>query len=348
MHETSLPIPPPQAIEAMYARQSRWQRERAAAFFSSELGGIVTDPALMLLHADEHGFHRGHAVYETLRLEDGHIYLLKRHLQRLFLSMVKADIPLAPDLGVDQMARTVLETAAASTKLSGTIKVIACAGRDDLGLAGTTCAASSFYVLVSSTAPLPKSKEEEYLRGWHVKTSPVPAIPDYFATLRSVGNLAVVLSQHDAEAGGFDMGIMQDGQGNVAAAPGSNVACLTQDGVLVVPPFDRCLADATTERMLELLPQAIRSGMEGISAVEQRHISIAEAKKCIEVMLVGGDPVLMPVRKWDDEQIADGQAGIVALQIRVMLLDDMDPHAEHAALDTHLPVPYGGLTGMGL
>ncbi len=53
MHETSLPIPPPQAIEAMYARQSRWQRERAAAFFSSELGGIVTDPALMLLHADE-------------------------------------------------------------------------------------------------------------------------------------------------------------------------------------------------------------------------------------------------------------------------------------------------------
>lgn len=193
----------------------------------------------------------------------------------------------------------------------------------------------------------------EYLRGWHVKTSPVPAIPDYFATLRSVGNLAVVLSQHDAEAGGFDMGIMQDGQGNVAAAPGSNVACLTQDGVLVVPPFDRCLADATTERMLELLPQvrccgggglgvarlswapraqgrawvagpyrwasmaqhclpglrkgrpscphpleqAIRSGMEGISAVEQRHISIAEAKKCIEVMLVGGDPVLMPVRK---------------------------------------------------
>lgn len=82
MHETFLPIPPPQAIEAMYARQSLWQRERAAAFFSSELGGIVTDPALMLLHADEHGFHRGHAVYETLRLEDGHIYLLKRHLQR--------------------------------------------------------------------------------------------------------------------------------------------------------------------------------------------------------------------------------------------------------------------------
>jgi hypothetical protein len=34
--------------------------EHFGAFYSSELGGIVTDPALMLVHMDDHMVHRGH------------------------------------------------------------------------------------------------------------------------------------------------------------------------------------------------------------------------------------------------------------------------------------------------
>lgn len=66
----------------MHERQSAWQERRAAAMYSSELGGVTKDPALMLVPADDHGLHKGHAVIETLQLRGGCLYLLRQHLNR--------------------------------------------------------------------------------------------------------------------------------------------------------------------------------------------------------------------------------------------------------------------------
>lgn len=41
------------------------------AMYSSVLGGIVTDPALMFIPLDDHGFHRGHAVFDTAEIYGG-------------------------------------------------------------------------------------------------------------------------------------------------------------------------------------------------------------------------------------------------------------------------------------
>ncbi len=42
------------------------QRVNFWAFYSSQLGGIVTDPALMVLPFDDHMVHRGHGVFDSL------------------------------------------------------------------------------------------------------------------------------------------------------------------------------------------------------------------------------------------------------------------------------------------
>lgn len=47
-------------MEALYGSQHEAQRSTFAAFYSSELGGIVTDPALMVVQIDDHMLHRGH------------------------------------------------------------------------------------------------------------------------------------------------------------------------------------------------------------------------------------------------------------------------------------------------
>lgn len=47
-------------MEALYGSQHEVQRSTFAAFYSSELGGIVTDPALMVVQIDDHMLHRGH------------------------------------------------------------------------------------------------------------------------------------------------------------------------------------------------------------------------------------------------------------------------------------------------
>ena len=41
------------------------QPVKYAAFYSSQLGGIVTDPALMVIPFDDHMVHRGHGIFDT-------------------------------------------------------------------------------------------------------------------------------------------------------------------------------------------------------------------------------------------------------------------------------------------
>ena len=47
-----------QVMEALYASVHPTAGVHYHAFFSSELGGIVTDPALMFVHIDDHMLHR--------------------------------------------------------------------------------------------------------------------------------------------------------------------------------------------------------------------------------------------------------------------------------------------------
>ena len=48
------------------------------AMYSSVLGGIVNDPALMVLPLDDHMVHRGHGVFDTATLTHGMLYQLDR------------------------------------------------------------------------------------------------------------------------------------------------------------------------------------------------------------------------------------------------------------------------------
>jgi len=45
-------------LDALYAAVHPMAAKHYHAFFSSELGGIVTDPALMFVHIDDHMVHR--------------------------------------------------------------------------------------------------------------------------------------------------------------------------------------------------------------------------------------------------------------------------------------------------
>ena len=47
-----------QVLDALYAAVHPMAAKHYHAFFSSELGGIVTEPALMFVHIDDHMVHR--------------------------------------------------------------------------------------------------------------------------------------------------------------------------------------------------------------------------------------------------------------------------------------------------
>src|SRR5687767_12372932 len=69
-------------LDALRAQQP----VKYSAFYSSQLGGIVTDPALMLIPFDDHMVHRGHGIFDTAGLVEGKIYDLEAHLDRFVRS----------------------------------------------------------------------------------------------------------------------------------------------------------------------------------------------------------------------------------------------------------------------
>src|SRR4030095_6246348 len=96
------------------------------AMYSSVLGGIVTDPALMVLALDDHMVHRGHAVFDTATLTHGMLYQLDPHLDRLIKSANGARIELP--FSREQMRQIILETAAASRQREGSVRYWLSAG----------------------------------------------------------------------------------------------------------------------------------------------------------------------------------------------------------------------------
>ena len=87
------------------------------SMYSSVLGGIVTDPAVMVLPLDDHMVHRGHAVFDTATLTHGMLYQLDPHLDRLLRSAELARIPLP--FPREDLRQIILDTAAASGKRDG-------------------------------------------------------------------------------------------------------------------------------------------------------------------------------------------------------------------------------------
>src|SRR6201988_4852521 len=88
------------------------QPVKFSAFYSSQLGGIVTDPALMVIPFDDHMVHRGHGIFDTAGIVNGRIYNLEAHLDRFLGSAKRSKLKLAGSRS--EMRDIIVRTTAAS------------------------------------------------------------------------------------------------------------------------------------------------------------------------------------------------------------------------------------------
>jgi 4-amino-4-deoxychorismate lyase len=351
--ENHTSLVPTRRLAAQEAQEA-WQRRnamgmesnRVESLYSSEIGGIVTDGRMMGMNIDESLVLHGHGVYEHLMVVDGHVYQLEDRIDRLIAMSDRANIRLPNKWHKEQMKRIVLETIAAGKCLEGIVTVVVSLGRSrgvsyDMASHQSKKMEANLYVLFSREDSK-KSESEEYLKGWKVKTSPIPCKPGYFARLKSTDRFQDTMVVLDAQAEGSQTGIYVDSQGYVAGSPEANVAFLQQDGSLVIPETDYAVTTLTLSRLLELVDQ-YQSDVQ-ISKIEIRPISVEEAKNSVEMMLIGSQYPVMPVVAWDGASIGDGTVGVVSLQLRTLLQSDVYPEGDGSIL--HTEVPYGYLTGM--
>ena len=298
------------------------------AMYSSILGGIVNDPALMVLPLDDHMVHRGHGVFDTATLTHGMLYQLDAHLDRLIRSAQGARIPLP--FPREKLRRIILDTAAASRQRDGSIRYWLSAGPGGYGLGPTECVGSSFYVIVFRQEAYPESY---YHKGIKLITSKVPIKPPLFARIKSTNYLPNVLVLLEAKDHGADNGIFIDERGMVAESSNMNVAFVTEDRVFRHPPFEAILPGITIQRVLEFARLLVQQDV--LSAIDLAAVPVQEGRKSAEMMLIGSSIKVAPVVEWDGRKIGDGKPGPIASKLLEMWNEDTK-----AAQDQLVAVPY--------
>jgi len=313
---TSLPLlNADDVLEALRGLRAK-QPVKFWAFYSSQLGGVVTDPALMVLPFDDHMVHRGHGIFDTAGIVGGKIYDLDAHLDRFIASAERSKLRLPGTR--DQMRDIIISTAAASGKRDGGIRYWLSSGPGSLELSPAAGAEPGFFVMIFAGLSYP---ERWYTEGLRVMTTTYPIKPPLYAITKSTNYLPNVLMQMEAKAAGLDNGVFIDANGFVGESSNMNVAFVTQDGVFRHPKFDHILSGCTSKRLLELAPALQGRGL--IRGVEVCDIPVADARAAREMMLIGSSIKVAPIVEWDKAPIHDGKPGPVTRALFGLLEEDM-------------------------
>jgi 4-amino-4-deoxychorismate lyase len=286
------------------------------AFYSSQLGGIVTDPALMVLPFDDHMVHRGHGIFDTAGLIDGRIYDLEAHLDRFLLSAERSNLRISPSRA--EMRDIIIRTTAAGGRREGSIRYWLSSGPGSLELTPAAGAEPGFFVMVFGGLAYP---ERWLTEGARVMTTTYPIKAPIYAITKATNYLPNVLMQMEAKAAGFDNGVFLDAEGHVGESSNMNVAFVTREEVLAHPKFDHILAGCTSLRLLALAETLKAQGL--ITGIEVRDVPLAEARASREMLLLGSSVKVVSIVRWDDQTIGDGKPGPIAQALLRLLEDDM-------------------------
>jgi 4-amino-4-deoxychorismate lyase len=304
-----------EAVAGLRALRAK-QPVKYAAFYSSQIGGIITDPALMVLPFDDHMVHRGHGIFDTAGLANGKIYDLEAHLDRFIASADRSKLRLPGSR--DEMRDIIVRTTAASGRRDGSIRYWLSSGPGNLDLTPAAGAEPGFFVMIFPGLVYP---ERWYSEGLKVMTTTYPIKPPLYAITKSTNYLPNVLMQLEAKERGFDNGVFLDHDGHVGESSNMNVAFVTATGVFKHPMFDHILAGCTSLRLIELARALVDEGI--LNDVSVSHVTPDEARAAREMLLIGSSIRVAPIVQWDEHRIGDGKPGPVSRGLLRVLEEDM-------------------------
>jgi len=328
--------------EAFLARSKVW-RQRVnpnadepviRAMYSSLVDGIVTDPDLMMVPFDDHGFIRGHAVFDTASLNKGRVYRLGIHLDRLFASARDARLTLpfgkSEDENRRRMTDIVCRTCVASGRQDGSVRYFITGGPGNFGVTSAGCEPTFYCVVFDKIKGLGSKAISEAT----VRMSKVPMKPPLLAEVKSNNYMLNCLTAMEAQANGGTMGILVRDDDTIAEACVLNCCVVTEAGVLITPPFEGILSGCTVRKTLELARAHLLGSGGLLKEVRQEVLPLATLKAAKEVFLTGGDTHLMPIHTLDGEKIGNGEAGPVAEKLLKLLEQEAESETpEHIQLE---------------
>jgi len=289
--------------------------------YSSWLRGVVTDPALMLIPADDHLVHRGDGVFDVMRCINGRIYQMESHLKRLELSARVISLNLPPEY--DKVRDIIKSLVLIGGEKDCIIRIIISRGPGGFSTNPFECPSSQLYINIIRYKKMP---DKDYREGVSLVLSRVPVKKSFFATIKSCNYLQNVLMKMEAINAGHKYSVNIDDDGFIGEGSTENIGIVSKDGYIKIPGFENTLAGTTAKRIIELADILVKD--EVIKGVQFARILPEDVYLSSEVMLMGTSINILPVVNFDGKVIGTGSPGPVYSKLSYLLWKDMNENMD--------------------
>ena len=286
------------------------------AMYSSVLGGIVTDPAWMLVPVDDHLVHRGDGVFETLKALNGVIYGFDAHLARLARSA--AALGLALPGGEAGVREAVLATLSAGGKPDALLRVLVARGPGGFNVNPYESPATALYIV---SYRLPPPFMAAHPGGAKTGISRVPAKPPPVAVIKTCNYIPNALMKREAVDRGLDFVFGLDDRGFLSESATENLALVTRDGWLLAPQPRQILAGTTLDKMLGFARALVEEGV--LSGVGHRDLLPADAEAAAEILIAGTTANITAVTEFEGRPVGGGRPGPLHARLSALLEADL-------------------------
>lgn len=263
----------------------------------------------------DHGFIYGDGAFEGLQIVNGHVFLLKEHLQRLYDSVryLGFEIPMP----ADALRDVIVETARRNGLENGYVRPIVTRGAGPLGIRNMAQLGRPTVVVMVQHESI-ESRREKWNRGITAQIVSVrrmaPASFDSRAkTCNYINNIMAYL---EAQAAGAETALMLDADGYVAEAYSSNIF-MVRDGAVATPALGHILGGITRATLLGICRSL------GVPASEGRLTSY-DLLTADEVFECGTMAEVRPLVRINGRTIGDGSPGPVARRLHQALREMME------------------------
>jgi branched-subunit amino acid aminotransferase/4-amino-4-deoxychorismate lyase len=308
------------AFESWARDMRRPYHHRYLAMYSSFLGGIVTEPALMFVPVDDHMTHRGDAVFEAFKCVGGALYNLQAHLARLEHSM--AEIALKPPVPTATLREWVLETVGAGGQRDCEVRLFVSRGPGSFSPNPYDCPVPQVYIVVLRGKESFMTVHPGGARG---RSSQVPQKGPFFSRIKSVNYLPNVLMKKEAVDHGVDFVAAFDEHGLLTEGATENVGIVTRDRRLLFPRIETILAGTTMLRVMDLARALAAEG--GVREAAFDDVPREALLQAAELLVVGTTWDVTSAVEFDGAAIGDGQPGPVGRELNRRLVDDIRHNA---------------------
>lgn len=271
------------------------------------MDGKIVDEADARVPVTDHGLLYGDGIFEGMRVINGRVFRIERHLERLRFGAQVLLLTLPYTLA--EIREVVESTVRAFGEREAYIRLIVTRGVGPLGVDPTTCPRGSLICIVTT---IKLFSEEQRERGLEMITSSYrrPTADVLDVRVKSLNYLNSVLPKLEARQRGADEALLLNPRGHIAEAAVANVFSLRQKALFTPPASDGCLEGINRGAVMEL------AGKLGYEVVE-RSIGRADLFQADEVFLTGSGASVIHVRSLDGRLLGDeGKRGPLTAQLQ--------------------------------